>query len=421
MLPPVVSKLIARFHNFEAISSFKEEFPYLIVNKLHYFSPDIKTGFLSKAEENLYRTVLIEPAPGSPEEQEQWIEKAYLVLKDDPRVAYVHYDQPYQLYDQVPPLQDPNAPWFTAINCKNALNPYSSSEAKIQVAVIDTGIFHKHPDLDDFKGGGMARDFTNLKWLDGSLVTSTIVPINTSRTDNGDNEFHGTHVAGIIGALLNKTPHTIGLAHQETLMNLRAWWPNDPSDATLSVAIVFAADNGARVINASWGRKKKDANDNGGSLRDAINYACSKGVVVVCAAGNTINNGENVKDFIPASFDNVVVVGSIYRPDAAKPFQRYPESNYGKNVIGAPGVNISSLDAYDRDAMRLLTGTSMATAFVSGLVARMLAQNPNLLTPTSQTPCNAAAIILKLIVCDPLPIDQQIGLGMINVDKTLGL
>ena len=198
-------------------------------------------------------------------------------------------------------------------------------------------------------------------------------------------------------------------------MNLRAY--PDPTEATLCAAIRYAADNKARVINASWGTRIDASNLNVGSaLRTAIDYACSKGTVVVCAAGD---DGVDVSQYVPAGFDNVITVGSVKKGATAGNYIKSESSNDGARVISAPGVRISSLHAGNNNVMLIDSGTSMSAAYVSGLVARMLDREPNLIEPVAAGagPCNAADIILNHIHTNPLP--GSIGHGIIDVEATL--
>lgn len=405
---PIYNRLIVRFNQNKAIDEFKLKHTSCKCNKLHYANAKKPLKDCSRLEQDLHNTMVITPA----ENQSNLPQDLYKQLADDPSTDYVQYDQKFELYAKKP-AQKTNDWWYTAINYKKALMTYEPTRKPIKIAVIDTGIDHNHPDLDpnSFTDAPNRRDFTVLEWLDGELQNPKGDPIYL-QTDEGYNDLHGTHVAGIIAALWNKT-HMVGVANKAYLMNIRAY--PGASEATLSAAIRYAVDNGARVINASWGSKLDPTNPNAGStLNAAIKFACSKGVVIVCAAGN---DGVHVKDYIPASFDNVITVGSIDKPTRPRAYKRAATSNDGANVISAPGIGISSLHADDDYKMLVFNGSSMAAAFVSGLVARMLDKNPDIISKSSNGACNVAETILNLIYKQP--VEDSLGHGLIDVEQTL--
>ncbi|MFZ4739539.1 MAG: S8 family peptidase [Bacteroidales bacterium] len=232
----------------------------------------------------------------------------------------------------------------------------------IKVAVVDQGIYMTHNDLAG-----------NISSLSLNTETNYIAP---SLFTHGKN--HGTHVAGIIGAIKNNSIGVVGIAPQCELMgvsNKLAYGTTYPAD--LAKGISWAWQNGADVINNSWG-------DQGGNswslhsaiLENAINDAITlgrngKGCIVVFAAGNYGNSGPYI-DY-PASFnDDIICVGSINSTG-----NRSFDSGYGNKLdIVAPGVNIFSTMPYNN--FDYMDGTSMATPHVSGVAALMLSVNPNL-------------------------------------------
>ncbi|HOY06145.1 MAG TPA: S8 family serine peptidase [Saprospiraceae bacterium] len=404
----IENRLIVRFNESRSIAGFRERNPYLEVNKLHHIEQTEEDAFakrsLTPEEQNLLNTVVITSG------DMEYLPNLYEQLSRNPAVDYVQFDQEYELFAKIPP-QKINDWWFTAINYKKDLMSYVPVNS-IRVAVIDTGIDHAHIDLDpaSFVNPNHRRDFTNLLWLNGVLTNPTGDAIPASQ--NGYSKSHGTHVAGIIAALYNKT-HTVGIANMAPLMNLRAY-PN-ANESILSVALNYAIQKNARVINASWGTKITPSNPQVGSaLKDVIDYACSKGIVVICAAGD---NKADVKDYVPACFNNVIAVGSVDKPLQKNVFIKAETSNDGQKVISAPGVKIASLTAGDNNHMLVDSGTSMSAAFLSGLVARMLDKEPNLGKPSAPGACNVAADILRYI--RTRPVQGSVGMGMIDVEATL--
>lgn len=363
-----------------------------INNGNHYHAP-------SATEQQLLNTVLITPLNDTTDD----LEAAYNRFALDASVEYVMYDQYYHLLGQIQPQQEAtlSAWWFEAINCRQALAPYTRSKKPVKVAIIDSGIDREHPDFE-------ASTFDQ---PDNIQFGNVLTPVEARYYGR-----HGTHIAGIIGAANNQY-YTVGIAPQSQLMDL--WAFPGATEASLIQAVKYAVDNGAQVINASWG-SKIDAENNpnvGQALKTVIQYAVDNGVVFVCAAGN---DGIAVDHLIPAGFEQVIVVGSVERSHNGA-VRKVAGSNYGPRVIWAPGVGIQSLDAEDDYQMLTMSGTSMAAAFVSGLVARMLERNPGLIHDiTSQHSVNTAEAILKHIKFRPGFNGQYPDTpGLIDVDNTL--
>lgn len=405
-MKPIRNRLIVRFHDIKAIEEFRELNADVEVKRLYAFEEvNFAKQSRTPTEEKLYNTVVITSSG-----QEEFSQDYYEKFRQNPAVDYVQYDQEYELFAKLP-SQRISDWWFTAINYKKARMAYQPAHS-IRVAVIDSGIDHNHPDLDpaSFENANNRRDFTNLTWVNDMLTNPNgdAIPLDQA----GFNNTHGTHVAGIIAALYNQT-HTVGIANRAPLMNLRAY-PNG-TESTLCVAIRYAVLRNAKVINASWGTLIDLANPEVGSaLQDAVDDACSRGTVMICAAGD---NQADVSNYVPACFDNVVAVGSVAKPNSTGVYKKAITSNDGAKVISAPGARISSLNAGDNNHMLIESGTSMSAAFVTGLVARMLDQEPNLARPTLVGTCNIAANILQYI--HTRPVENSIGRGMIDVEATL--
>lgn len=196
-------------------------------------------------------------------------------------------------------------------------------------------------------------------------------------------ESHGTHVAGIIAAIRNNGKGANGVANNVKIMSVRAVPNGDEYDKDVALAIRYAADNGARVINTSFGKYYSPHAD---WVRDAIAYAASKDVLIVNAAGN---EGEDLdtKDVYPNDAigtgpevaDNFISVGSLdykYGSNMVSGF-----SNYGKvNVdIFAPGGEIYS--TFPDNNYKAIGGTSMASPAVAGIAALIRSQYPKLTAP----------------------------------------
>jgi subtilisin family serine protease len=232
------------------------------------------------------------------------------------------------------------------------------------VAVLDTGIDLRNPDFAD-------RLWTNPRaghdGYVGDLHGWNFVDNNGNLQDaNG----HGTHVAGILAATGNNGHGIAGVDWNAQIMPLKILGSNGMGSIDSAVsAILFAANHGARVINASWG-----GNEFSDAMEGAVAYAASKGCVFVTAAGNDSLNNDFATNEYPANFQlpNELSVAAI---DASGNLASF--SDYGAHTVdlGAPGVNVFSTVP---GGFATYSGTSMATAFVSGVVSLLAGQNPGL-------------------------------------------
>lgn len=242
---------------------------------------------------------------------------------------------------------------------------FTTGDKKVIVAVVDTGIDYLHEDLKDniwenpgeipFNGidddaNGFIDDFYGYDFV-------------SSDGDPFDDNEHGTHVAGTIGAKGNNGIGTVGVCWDVSLMALKAF--DEQGNGTVAEAIEaihYAVANGARIINASWGLDERSR-----ALDEATRFAADAGVLVVAAAGNS---GWEAP-FYPASFETVLAVGATDEKDTRAIF-----SNYGTYVdVAAPGVNIFSTLPENRYGYQ--NGTSMAAPHVSGAAALVFSRFPN--------------------------------------------
>ena len=196
-------------------------------------------------------------------------------------------------------------------------------------------------------------------------------------------ESHGTHVAGIIAAERNNGKGANGVANNVEIMSIRAVPNGDEYDKDIALGIRYAVDNGAKIINCSFG---KSFSPNAEWVYEAIEYAAKKDVLIVHAAGN---DGADIDDPNNANFpndhmqkngpeiaDNVITVGALAPKYGSQMVASF--SNYGKmNVdVFAPGDEIySSMPGSKYDYQG---GTSMAAPAVAGLAALIRSQYPNL-------------------------------------------
>lgn len=214
------------------------------------------------------------------------------------------------------------------------------------VAVIDTGVDISHPDLSSKIVQGY--DFAN------------------KDSNPQDDQGHGTHVAGIIAADTNNGKGVSGVSWGAKIMPVKVLGSDGSgNDFDIAKGIIYAADNGAKVINLSIGGPWYSS-----TLADAVYYAYSKGVIVVAAAGN---DGDNTINY-PAGYDNVIGVAATDQNDKRASF-----SNYNSTVdVSAPGVEILSTYYDGSHSYAYMSGTSMATPHAAGFAAVLLSNNPNL-------------------------------------------
>lgn len=241
--------------------------------------------------------------------------------------------------------------------------------SSVVVAVIDTGIDYNHPDLaaniwmntDEVAGNGIDDD--NNGYIDDIRGWNFINETNNPMDDNG----HGTHVAGTIGAVGNNGIGVVGVAWNVQLMALKFLSASGSGNLSDAVeAIDYARANGAKIINASFG---------GGGFSSAMQTAIQRfqnaGGIFVAAAGNSAQNNALVASF-PANYPGVISVAASTSTDTLASF-----SNFGTNVqIAAPGQGILSTLPGNRYGN--LSGTSMAAPHVAGALALLWGQSPTL-------------------------------------------
>jgi subtilisin family serine protease len=258
---------------------------------------------------------------------------------------------------------------LSAIGASTAWN-YTTGSQQIVVAVIDTGVDYNHTDLaaniwrNTREVAGNGRDDDGNGYVDDYYGFN----FNNSSSNPLDDNGHGTHVAGTIGAVGNNGVGAAGVNWNVRIMSLK-FMDSAGSGYTSSAvsAIYYAVNNGAKVINNSWGGGGYDQ-----ALASAIQYARSRGVIVVNAAGNDSANVDT-SPFYPGSinYDNVLTVAATDQNNNLASF-----SNYGANTvdIAAPGVSI--LSTYISNRYAYMSGTSMAAPHVAGAAALVWSRNP---------------------------------------------
>lgn len=282
---------------------------------------------------------------------------------------------------------------------------YSGKDLQSYTPSSQSAAMAKNIILSISKANNNNFDITNLQLLDelegqlrkaeaadaaprdyrGEIVKDNYDDINDRFYGNNDimagTPFHGTHVAGIIGAKRNNGKGIDGIADNVKIMMLRAVPDGDEHDKDIALAIRYAVDNGAKVVNMSFGKgfspEKK-------WVDDAVKYAADKGVLLVHAAGNAAANVDTTNNFPNPVFaadtaraTNWITVGASGDLKNGGLVANF--SNYGQKEVDvfAPGVQIYSTipggTTYGN-----AQGTSMASPVVAGLAAFVLSYYPNL-------------------------------------------
>lgn len=262
----------------------------------------------------------------------------------------------------------------------------STGSSEVLVAVIDTGISLNHPDLKNNIWVNAKEIAGNNIDDDGNGFVDDVKGWDFANKDNNpeDDHSHGSHCAGLIGAEGNNKTGVAGVNWKIKMMALKMFKGSGAgSDADGAKAIVYAADNGAKIISASWGGEETAS-----VLYDAINYARQKGVLFVAAAGNNRSNADR-KQFYPSGYNlpNIISVGASTSGNGVAEF-----SNYGLHSvhIASPGLNIFSTSV--KATYETMSGTSMATPIAAGVAALALAVKPDLsMTDLRNAVLNSAA------------------------------
>jgi len=265
------------------------------------------------------------------------------------------------------------------VQCTDPANQATFGRS-VTVALLDTGVDDRHPDLVD-------RIINGYNFVDDTALTS-------------DSHSHGTACAGIIvGAGLSEES-VRGLAPAAYLLPVKVMNKNGKGESFAVVeGIVYAVDRGAKVINLSIGTQGSSK-----ILREAIDYANEHGAIVVASAGN---DGKEAVLF-PANYKDVICVGAVDGNLNHAPF-----SNFGDAVdIVAPGVGVYTT-APDGSYMNF-SGTSSSAPFVSGALAALISENPH---------DSPDEIYQKLLdSADNLGDagrDSRFGEGILNVERAL--
>jgi subtilisin family serine protease len=345
------------------------------------------------------------------EEESTFIEE----LASNPLVKHVEKNRIVTIFNtQKNFFNDPlsESQWGTEkVRAFDAWRLLPENTATVRVAVIDTGVDATHPDL----AGRVIEGFNVIERNSAGKVYDSF--------DSSDDHGHGTHVAGIIAAVCDNSLGIQGVAGKSNVEILPVKVLNDAGRGTtydVIEGIRYAADNGASIINMSLGSSISSELE-----KQAVQYAQNKGCLVIAAAGN---DSMNVAYNYPASYPNVMAVGSVDINDNRSYF-----SNYGDRLdISAPGSSIlstipkstalnemrSGVSVYGSDISGYYvewSGTSMATPHVAGVAALYKAVNPSASNLD-------VANHLKETARDvgPIGFDIYTGVGVVDAAAALG-
>lgn len=263
----------------------------------------------------------------------------------------------------------------------------TTGDPSVIAAVLDTGVDSSHPDLAPNILAGY--DFLN------------------DDPDPADDGVHGTHVAGIIAAVGNNGEGIAGMAWRSRILPVKVLDAQGLGpDVAVAKGIIYSVEQGARIINVSSGTPFPSA-----ALKEAVEFADRRGALVIAAAGNTADRGNDV--VYPAAYPQVLAVGALDERDLVPPFSQ--RQSYV--ALAAPGVNIASTTWRGGTGgipYGTGTGTSAAAPHVSALAALVWSVDPRL----------SKNDVRRLITenaddVGPPGRDDGTGFGQINPSRTL--
>ncbi len=358
--------------------------------------PSRTSGVQTKADDEMSRVyVMTYSSPLDP----------FSIAKEVSELPEVDYAEPWFIY----PVDDvaaftPNdslysRQWgFVKVKADSAWG-VSQGDTSVVIGIVDTGVQWDHPDLaaniwtnpgeTGMDGNGQDKRFNGIDddgnsyiddwhgWDFAGADFNNPIPDNEPRPF-GNNTAHGTHVAGIAAAVTNNTSGVAGIGFKCRILPVKTSADNDTRGGGSAYILAgfegirYAVDMGARIINCSWGGPGASQVE-----QQTIDYAVSKGSLVVAAAGNS----NSTEPHYPASYDGVLSVAATNVSDGKTSY-----SNFGTSIdVSAPGGEISNpniailsiLSTYYPNTYAYLAGTSMASPLAAGICALVEAQNPS--------------------------------------------
>ncbi len=319
----------------------------------------------------------------------------------------------------------PNDPYYSYQTTLTVTTPPEASLSRaweittdasdIVVAVIDTGVDLNHEDLKknlwvntgEIDGNGIDDD--------GNGYIDDVHGYDFKNKDGipKDERGHGTLIAGILGAVGDNKIGTAGVAWSVQIMVLKVFGASGGGKLEdFTAAIRYAVHNHARIINASWTIPPGSTDNELSDLKQAIHEADDAGVLVIAAAGNEASDLDK-QPVYPAAYaaemKNVISVAALSSKDA----QLLKNSSYGLKTVTIATEGEEIIGPYLGGGYATLTGTSSATAVVSGLSALMLSKKPQL------TPSEIRDIFVSSSVPSTALINSVISGGVLNPSASL--
>lgn len=330
----------------------------------------------------------------------------------------IEYAEPLFVYELAYTPNDPllsvQASYFANMQLEAAYDLHHNSSAVV-IAVVDGGTQWDHEDLlanvwtnpgetldgTDTDGNGFIDDIRGWNFANGTN-DPTGLPQTPSNAD------HGTHVAGIACAVLDNNTGIAGASANAQFMGVCVSHPTIDRAISFGYSgIIYAVDNGADIINCSWGGQGNPSSFE----QDIIDYAWQNDVVIIAAAGNNANN----QPHYPSSYEHVLSIANVNDSDV-----RSSSSNYGPDIdVSAPGQSIlAPIDSPTGDDYGYKTGTSMASPHAAALAALVKVQHPGY---------NADQVAQRVrVTADNIDLQNpsyvgQLGLGRINALQALSM
>ena len=308
----------------------------------------------------------------------QHYEGLLVALKDADKTLAKHLGKADYTKEEVNAIKTDDAKVNESIKMAQRAYSYDFDTLKGFIDEVKGGVDHFATSLNGHLN--MQADYRKVVGDNPNDINDKSYGDNNVIGPDKDEALHGTHVAGTIAAERNNGIGMNGVANNVQIMTVRAVPNGDEYDKDVALAIRYAVDNGAKVINTSFGKSFSPHAD---WVRDAIKYAASKDVLIVNAAGNDGKDlDENAsypndqQDNGPEIADNFLTVGALNYKYGSELVANF--SNYGKvNVdVFGPGVKIYSTTPNNK--YRHLQGTSMASPNVAGVAALVRSYFPKL-------------------------------------------